>query len=45
MPDDDVTTELERLRAEHAQLKRTANRGVSLKVSEKSGLSVSAASR
>ena len=40
MPDDDVTAELERLRAEHAQLKRTANRGVSLKVSEKGGVSV-----
>ena len=40
MPDDDVHTELERLRAENAQLKRTANRGVSLKVSEKGGLSV-----
>ena len=40
MPDDDVTAELERLRAENAQLKRTANRGVSLKVSEKGGLSV-----
>ena len=25
MPDDDVTAELERLRAENAQLKRTAN--------------------
>jgi len=40
MPDDDVIAELERLRAENAQLKRTANRGVSLKVSEKGGLSV-----
>jgi hypothetical protein len=30
----------ERLRAENAQLKRTANRGVSLKVSEKGGVSV-----
>jgi len=40
MPDDDVNEELERLRAENAQLKRTANRGVSLKVSEKGGLSV-----
>ena len=45
MPDDDVTAELERLRAENAQLKRTANREVSLKVSEKGGVSVSAASR
>jgi len=40
MPEDDVTTELERLRAENAQLKRAANRGVSLKVSEKGGVSV-----
>ena len=40
MPDDDVTAELERFRAENAQLKRTANRGVSLKVSEKGGVSV-----
>ena len=40
MPDDDVTAELERLRAENAQLKHTANREMSLKVSEKGGLSV-----
>ena len=40
MSDDEVTAELERLRAENAQLKRTAHRGVSLKVSEKGGLSV-----
>jgi len=40
MPDDDVTAGLERLRAENAQLKRTANRGVSRKVSEKGGVSV-----
>jgi len=40
MPDDDVTAELERLRAENAQLKRAANREMSLKVSEKGGLSV-----
>jgi len=40
MPDDDVTAELERLWAENAQLKRTAGRGVSLKVSEKGGVSV-----
>jgi len=45
MPDDDVTAELARLRAENAQLKRTADRGVSLKVSEKGGLSASAAFR
>ena len=40
MADDDVTAELERLRAENARLRRTASRGVSLKVSEKGGLSV-----
>ena len=40
MSDDDVTAELERLRAEDTQLKRTASRGLSLKVSEKGGLSV-----
>jgi hypothetical protein len=40
MPDNDVTAELERLRAENAQLKRTASRDMTLKVSEKGGLSV-----
>jgi hypothetical protein len=40
MPDDDVTAELERLRAENAQLKRTASRDRTLKVSEKGGVSV-----
>jgi len=40
MPDDDVIAELECLRAENAQLKRTGSRGVSLKVSEKGGVSV-----
>ena len=40
MPDDDVSAELERLRAENAQLKHTASRGVTLKVSEKGGVSV-----
>ncbi len=40
MADDDVTAELERLRAENARLKSTVNRGVSLKVSEKGGVSV-----
>ena len=33
-------TELERLRAENERLKRTASRGMTLKVSEKGGLSV-----
>ena len=40
MPSDDTTDELERLRAENERLKRTASRGVTLKVSEKGGLSV-----
>jgi hypothetical protein len=40
MPDDDVTAELERLRAENAQLKRAASQDMTLKVSEKGGLSV-----
>ena len=40
MSDDDITAELERLRAENERLKRTASRGVSLKVSEKGGVSV-----
>lgn len=40
MPDEDVSAELERLRAENAQLKHAASRGVTLKVSEKGGVSV-----
>ena len=40
MASDDTTEELERLRAENERLKRTASRGVTLKVSEKGGLSV-----
>ena len=40
MSDDDVKAELERLRAENANLKRTASRGITLKVSEKGGVSV-----
>lgn len=40
MSDDDVKTELERLRAENERLKRTAGRGITLKVSEKGALSV-----
>jgi hypothetical protein len=40
MSSDDPTTELARLRAENERLKRTASRGVSLKVSEKGGVSV-----
>ena len=40
MSDDTTQAELERLRAENERLKRTASRGVSLKVSEKGGVSV-----
>ena len=40
MADDDVQAELERLKAENAALKARATRGVSMKVSEKGGLSV-----
>jgi hypothetical protein len=38
--DNDVQAELERLRAENAALKARGTRGVSLKVSEKGGVSV-----
>jgi len=37
---DDVQAELERLRAENAALKARTSRGVSIKVSEKGGVSV-----
>ena len=40
MSDDTVQSELERLRAENAALKARTARGVSLKVSEKGGVSV-----
>ena len=40
MSDDDLRAELERLRQENAALKKGVARGVSLKVSEKGGLSV-----
>jgi hypothetical protein len=40
MADDDLRAELERLKAENAQLKNQRVRGVSLKVSEKGGVSV-----
>jgi hypothetical protein len=40
MSDDAVNAELERLRAENAALKNRAQRAVSLKVSEKGGVSV-----
>ena len=40
MSDDEMRAELERLRQENAALKKVSARGVSLKVSEKGGLSV-----
>jgi hypothetical protein len=40
MSDDDTTTELARLKEENERLKARQNRAVSLKVSEKGGLSV-----
>jgi hypothetical protein len=40
MADETIQTELERLRAENAALKARGSRGVSLKVSEKGGVSV-----
>jgi hypothetical protein len=40
MADDDLREELERLRAENERLKNRGARGVSLKVSEKGGVSV-----
>ena len=40
MTDEEVKAELERLRAENAALKNRTQRGVSLKVSEKGGVSV-----
>jgi len=38
--DDEIQSELERLRAENEALKRTTSKGLSLKVSEKGGVSV-----
>jgi hypothetical protein len=40
MADDDIKAELDRLRAENERLKNRQTRGVSLKVSEKGGVSV-----
>ena len=40
MPDDDLKAELERLKAENERLKNQRGRPVSLKVSEKGGVSV-----
>ena len=40
MTDEDLRAELERLRAENAALKTRSSKGISLKVSEKGGVSV-----
>ena len=40
MAEEDLKAELERLRAENERLKNRGSRGVSLKVSEKGGVSV-----
>ena len=40
MAEEDLKTELERLKAENERLKQARSRGVSLKVSEKGGVSV-----
>ena len=40
MPDEDTRTELERLRAENAALKKAKEKGLTLKVSEKGAVSV-----
>ncbi len=40
MADDDLKSELERLRAENEALKRSSSKGLSLRVSEKGALSV-----
>ena len=40
MTDEDLRAELERLRSENESLKKSSAKGISLKVSEKGGLSV-----
>ena len=40
MSDEEMKAELERLRSENAALKKGASTGISMKVSEKGGLSV-----
>lgn len=40
MSDEDMKAELERLRAENSRLKSRGSKGVSMKVSEKGGVSV-----
>ena len=45
MMDDSLTAELERLKAENERLPRASGRTVSLKISEKGGVSVSGLGR
>jgi hypothetical protein len=40
MSDEELRAELERLRSENAALKKTSSKGISMKVSEKGGLSI-----
>jgi len=40
MSDEELRAELERLRSENAALKKTSAKGISMKVSEKGGLSI-----
>ena len=40
MTDEDLRAEIERLRSENAALQKSSARGISMKVSEKGGLSV-----
>ena len=40
MADDNTQSELDRLKAENERLKRAASRGITIKVSEKGGVSV-----
>jgi hypothetical protein len=40
MSDEDLRAELEKLRSENAALKKSSSKGISMKVSEKGGLSV-----
>lgn len=40
MSDDDLKNELERLRKENAALKKSAATGITMKISEKGGLSI-----
>jgi hypothetical protein len=40
MSDEEMKAELERLRAENSRLKQRGSRGVSMKVSEKGGVSI-----